>query len=451
MFFDEKKCLKIWEILRNLAIDIEEEEIEKVLNRTIAIFIAKILFPNSEEISSINIQLFEEILSFFFEEIKENPLAKNANFSFDFLKKVSYFQICDDFLMKILNKEFISLILSKFSYKELQVSKVILSNYLFFLQKTEKKSLDFFEKNEKFIELLLEIVLLAKDEEIAILSMKILGFFLHNYEEKKEFVRNYIEFYLKNEISSTILFRKCFLEFIYSFEGNFDDFFNKNCEKNTVEYEEMNLYHWVLHFMKRKNTEEIPLLLKKIKGFEQFFTIFEHFLRFHWENYEIFLRIFENFIDFLLKNSEKGYKKPISSRIKRILPLFFNGFKEQILQENCDKKIILLQNQLKNVFTFFLERKTEELPSWLTIYLFSFIDLLDFCQISDKTEEITDFFLQKKLENSKNFEKILLCLLTNQMQFTDKKFEEKSENSLIYPISQVIFFKKSLIFLINRS
>ena len=206
--------MKIFEILRNSFIGIEEEELIPVLIDSLYNFL---LFLTSEAplISLDRFLLIHDVLAYIQEELRESTDYKGKGTDTG-LKLLVVFGGVNGFVARMVNKIFNGMIFQR-------NEEIYYQNYYLFLQKTRK--IEEFYMDPIVKAMIFKAVLDCENEKKAVFSMKILTFLKSLTENEVNLLR---EFHAKKQ--GTELFRKCLLEFIYenSKEGDLLEILKEN-------------------------------------------------------------------------------------------------------------------------------------------------------------------------------------------------------------------------------
>ena len=276
--------MKIFEILRNSVIGIEEDELIPIIIDSLYNFL---LFLTSEAplISLDKFLLIHDVLAYIQEELRESTDYKGKGTDTG-LKLLVVFGGVNGFVPRMVNKNLIGLIF-------IRNEEIYYQNYYLFLQKTRK--IEEFYMDPIVKNMIFKAVLDSENEKKAVFSMKILTFLRNLTENEVNLLR---EFHEKKP--GTELFRKCLLEFIY---------------ENSKEED-------LLGILKENNWD---------------LGIFENIIRSCHMNKKAFW--YEKMLDFIGVWSENKENK---GKIKRILRLFDGNL------DYNDKKIVILRwNLLK--------------------------------------------------------------------------------------------------------
>lgn len=367
--------MKIFEILRNSFIGIEEDDLIPVLIESLYNFL---LFLTSEAplISLDRFLLIHDVLAYIQEELRESTDYKGKGTDTG-LKLLVAFGGVNGFVPRMANKILNGLIL-------LRNEEIYYQNYYLFLQKTRKIEEFYIDPIVKAM--IFKAVLDCENEKKAVFSMKILTFFKNLTENEVNLLR---EFHAKKP--GTELFRKCLLEFIY---------------ENSKEED-------LLEILKENNWD---------------LGIFDNIIRSCPMNKKAFW--YEKMLDFIENKENKG-------KIKRILRLFdgnldYNDKKIVNLRWNFLKKaeiekisgwfIVFIANfiensneiteEFMNFVKIFAKNKLKSTPSrkekklWLAI-----ISNLIYYHGNEKTHELI-VFLSTEIDHS--------LILTTRVNFLQK-------------------------------
>lgn len=386
--------MKIWELLRNLYSELEEDDISKALLISICSFIGFLLKNYHEKsiISNTHYELLNTIFAFIFEEIKENPKDKPANLGFEIIKRLWKNQDCN-FIRDIVNDWFFDLISYKFTSND---SEIVLQNYFLFLN-----NCNFYEIaiSCKMLEIFIFGVKNFRNEKTSILCMKILSFFK---EETKTFLKELTVFKesVTKEKENSEIYKKCVQEFIHELQ---------DINELAKEWEMSNSY------------EIFEILMKLTKKSNHF-------------------NLFEEFTQHLL--SMKKYEKNDAKSIKKILIWFRNTLFEYNSVSNDN---FLLLN-FKYVCETLIAKN--HFPSWFIYYLLIFMDNEQFVNQNlsffiDICQKIINIYENICLPTSSNkLKKIILCLITYLNALLDNCLIEKLkiDNSILSLTIEVILF-----------
>jgi len=355
-FIKEIDLLKIFEILRNFYIGIEEEDLIPEVITGIKGLLGFLSSGIQEKnlIPVINYLLIQEVFCFLFEEIKQNFQSKTADVGMEILVKLS--GECG-FIRRNVNKMFGELILEKSN------EDMVFQNYFLFLRKSS--NINDFEFSGLLKEIMIMGVLDVENEKKAVFCMKILGFAKLIQEE--DLLRLW-EFYGKWQ-GGTELFKKCFLEFIY--------------ENSSIES---------LWKILQNSDKDIIETLEKI------ITTCQMNKKAFW---------YEKFLSFLDKNHRK---KPITSNIKRILAIC-----EDVLDYKNNEICLLRRNFFKKEVSFLFE--SNRISCWFLRFLANFIENLE--EIPQEIIEFMIEFSSKFLKGTpdKKSKKFWLCFLSNLIYY----------------------------------
>lgn len=385
--------MKIWELLRNLYSELEEDDILKVLSISICSYIGFLLRDYHEKsiLSNTHYELLITIFGFIFDEIKENPKDKPANLGFEIIIKLWKNQDCD-IIRDIVNDLFFDLISYKFTSNDCEI---VLQNYFLFLNNICNVCVAL---TPKMMELLIIGVKNCKNEKNSILCMKILSFFK---EEAKNFLNELIVYQKSLTKESSEIYKRCAQEFIYELQDT-----NELAKQ------------WESSF----NYEILEILMKLTKK----------------SNHHI---LFEKFIRYLL--SYKKFGKNEANNIKKILSLFRNTLFEYNNIENNDFVKGLFAN-FKIVCEIFI--KDSAFPSWFIYYLLIFMNNNEFLNQNlnvyiDICQRMVNIYENICLStNSNKIKKIILCTITNlNFLFDNFSIEKlKINNNILFLTIQVL-------------
>lgn len=373
--------------------DIEETELAAILIETITELL-RFLFQDYREIGYVkntDLELFEDIIIFLFEEVKLEVLSKSANLSFDVFQKLMKGGVCEIMMARI-NKEFLDLIYKGFSTKDCEA---LLQNYFLFLQNCEKKTIGL---NEDIRELLISGIISQKNEKISIFSLKILSFFVESAQKSIVKLEELLQKSQNNEKSE--IFNKCLYEFIIEIKG----------------VEEL-IKQWDM----KKDIEifENIMKLQKIGDIDNIFNLYERFL------------------DYIIENPIAKAKNVI---VKKIFLFFQEHFKNDV---GGDK--IRIKKIFNRIVSIILTKN--DIPSWFLVFLENFLIF------SDISKEIEDFIniIEEKLVNcslaypSKRLKKIWLCTLSSLNSDYDSKLSKQLSKTMSSNTSLILTAKVKIL------